>query len=92
MYPKLQNGYLEAVPEVAIEVLSPDTCSLEIARRKVEQYLKSGWSLVWVFDPELRTVTVYRPKQQPDTLEESETISGEKVLPGFSCRVAEFFD
>jgi Uma2 family endonuclease len=58
----------------------------------VVQYLKCGSSLVWVFDPELRTVTIYRPKQQPETLEENETLSGEKVLPGFTCRLADCFE
>lgn len=88
--PKVPDGYFEVAPDLAVEVLSPDS-SFSKLQRKVEQYLKSGASLVWVFDPEVRTVTIYRPKQQPETLEESETLSGEKVLPGFSHRVSEFF-
>ena len=88
--PKLPKGYFEVAPDLAVEVLSPDS-SFSKLQRKVEQYLKSGSSLVWVFDPELRTVTIYRPKQQPETLEEAETLSGEKVLVGFSCRVADCF-
>lgn len=89
--PKVPDGYFEVAPDLAVEVLSPDS-SFSKLQRKVEQYLKSGTSLVWVFDPEVRTVTVYRPKQQPETLEENEALSGEKVLPGFSCRVAECFE
>jgi Uma2 family endonuclease len=88
--PEIPEGYFEVAPDLAVEVLSPDT-SFSRLQRKVEQYLKSGSTLVWVCDPELRTVTDYRPKQQPETLEDAETISGEKVLPGFSCRVSEFF-
>jgi Uma2 family endonuclease len=89
--PKLPEGYFEVAPDLAVEVLSPDS-SFSRLQRKVEQYLKSGSSLVWVFDPELRTVTIYHPKQQPETLEETETLTGEKVLPGFSCRIAECFE
>jgi Uma2 family endonuclease len=89
--PKRPNGYFEVAPDLAVEVLSPDS-SFSRLQRKVEQYLKCGSSLVWVFDPELRTVTIYRPKQQPETLEESETLSGEKVLPGFTCRLADCFE
>jgi Uma2 family endonuclease len=89
--PKAPGGYFEVAPDLAVEVLSPDS-SFSKLQRKVEQYLKSGSSLVWVFDPEVRTVTVYRPKQQPETLEESETLSGEKVMPSFSCRVADCFE
>jgi Uma2 family endonuclease len=88
--PKVPKGYFEVAPDLAIEVISPDS-SFSKLQRKVEQYLNSGSSLVWLFDPELRTVTIYRPKQQPQTLEDSEMLSGEKVLAGFSHRVAEFF-
>jgi Uma2 family endonuclease len=89
--PKLPKGYFEVAPDLAVEVLSPDS-SFSKLQRKVEQYLKAGSSLVWVFDPEVRTVTIYRPKQQPETLEENESLSGEKTLAGFSCRLAECFE
>jgi hypothetical protein len=36
-------------------------------------------------------VTVYRSRQQATILEESDTLSGEDVVPGFSCPVAELF-
>jgi Uma2 family endonuclease len=88
---KIPDGYFEVAPDLAIEVLSPDT-SFSRLQRKVEQYLKCGSSLVWVFDPEVCTVTIYRPKQQPETLEHQETLSGENILPGFSCRVADCFE
>jgi hypothetical protein len=42
-------------------------------------------------DPEDRTVTVYRSLDEARLLHESATLSGEDVLPGFSCRVAELF-
>lgn len=88
--PQIPDGYFEVAPDLAVEVLSPDS-SYSKLQRKVEQYLKSGSSLVWVCDPEMQTITIYRPKQQPETLESAETISGEKALPGFSCRIADFF-
>jgi Uma2 family endonuclease len=87
---KVPKGYFEVAPDLAIEVISPDS-SFSRLQRKVEQYLNSGSSLVWLFDPELRTVTIYRSKQQPQTLEDAEMLSGEKVLPGFSHGIAEFF-
>jgi hypothetical protein len=38
-----------------------------------------------------RSVTVYRSRQQATLLEESDTLSGEDIVPGFSCRVADLF-
>ena len=36
-------------------------------------------------------MTVYRTADQARTLEETDTLAGEDVLPGFSCRVADLF-
>jgi Uma2 family endonuclease len=47
--------------------------------------------MVWIIDPEDRTVTVYRTPDEGRVLQESATLSGDDVLPGFSCRVAELF-
>ena len=58
----------------------------------MREYLKRGVRVVWVVDPEDRTVTVYRQPGQGQLLEEDATVTGEDVLPGFSCRVAEFFN
>jgi hypothetical protein len=52
---------------------------------------QSGVEMVWLIDPEARTVTVYRPDQGPHLLEEADELTGEDVLPGFRCRVADFF-
>lgn len=54
--------------------------------------MKSGVKLVWLVDPELRTVTVYAGSPRGTELDESETITGGDVLPEFSCKVAEFFE
>jgi len=48
--------------------------------------------MVWIVDPEFRTVTVYRKANEGRILHESATVSGEDVIPGFSCRVAELFE
>ena len=88
--PKVPEAYFEVAPDLVVEVVSPDD-SFSKLQRKVRQYLASGTPLVWIVDPELRTVTLHRSSERAQTLEEGETVTGEKVLPGFSCRVAEFF-
>jgi hypothetical protein len=47
--------------------------------------------MVWTVDPESRTVTVHRPGIGPVTLAEDERVLGGEVVPGFECRVGDFF-
>lgn len=79
---------------LAVEVLSPNDKPGKL-NQKIRELIRFGTPLVWVVDPEIRCATVYRPGQgrqiQQTTLEETEEITGEDVLPGFKCGVAEFF-
>ena len=47
--------------------------------------------MVWVVDPETRTVAVYHSLQEITILTVAETLTGGDVLPGFSVPVAEVF-
>jgi Uma2 family endonuclease len=88
--PEVPKGYIEIEPDLIVEVVSPNDHYARI-QKKVEHYLDKGVRLVWVADPEDRSVTVYRPGQKMTVLGENETLSGADVLPGFSCRVADLF-
>lgn len=83
--------YPHGAPELAVEVLSSSNSKKRIAE-KIELYLRAGARLVWCVDPRRRTVAVYRPHHEPVVLREGDVLSGEDVLPGFQCRVAEVFD
>jgi Uma2 family endonuclease len=77
-------------PSLVVEALSP--CDqFDPMMRRINQFLSRGVQLVWLVDPEARTVTVCRSGEIPQVFEETETLSGFDLLPGFSCRVAEFF-
>jgi Uma2 family endonuclease len=82
--------YVEDVPDLIVEVLSPTDRPNQVTRR-VGQYLHRGIPLVWVIDPEDRTLTVYRPNELPRVLDESDELTGNGVLPDFRCRVADLF-
>lgn len=84
------KGYLLIPPDLILEILSPGNRSKEI-RRKIEEYFARGVRMVWVIDPEERTVMVYRSVDEARLLHESATLTAEDLLPGFSCKVAEFF-
>ena len=84
------EGYPDVAPDVCVEILSPDK-RLKRILEKLREYFAKGVRMVWIIDPEDRTVTVYRSAEEGRLLHESATLAGEDVLPGFSCRVAEFF-
>jgi hypothetical protein len=65
-------------------------CTVEVDV-KVTEYLQAGVSLIWVFYPDTRTISVYRANGQAARLGVGETLSGAEVLPGFACLVADVF-
>ena len=86
----LHSEYVEVPPRLAVEVLSPDDKAKHVTR-KITDYLKNGIDLVWLIDPEARTVTVYRRDRGQYLVEESGELTGDDVLPDFRCKVADFF-
>jgi Uma2 family endonuclease len=78
-------------PDLAIEVVSPTDKTYEI-QEKVSEYLDAGAQMVWVVDPVLKTVTVYRSPSDIKTLTINDHLTGENVIEGFQCSVAEIFD
>jgi Uma2 family endonuclease len=81
-------GYIEIAPDMLIEVLSPSNTRKKILA-KLREYFARGVRLVWVIAPEDRTLTIYRTSDEGRLLHESATVTGEDVLPGFSCRVSD---
>lgn len=84
-------GFLPFAPDIAVEVLSPSDAASDLDE-KVDDYLVSGTSLVWIIDPVRRSVTVIAADAPQRTLRENDTMSGGNVLPEFSCKVAEIFE
>ncbi len=60
-------------------------------REKMTEYFQSGVRMVWIVDPEDRTVAVYCSMDEGRILHESAILDGDDVLPGFKCRVSELF-
>jgi Uma2 family endonuclease len=91
---RIPQGHIPIPPDLAVEVVSPGDLAFEIDD-KVELYLSAGVRLIWVVSPKTRGVRIHRPKDAQagpiSGLTESQRISGEDVLPGFECDIAEFF-
>ncbi len=59
--------------------------------RKINDLLESGVGMVWIIDPQYRTVTVYRVDRPVVVYEEGHEITGDDILPGLRCPVSDFF-
>ena len=86
----LPKGYLPFAPDLVMETRSPSESKRMVAD-KVAMWLLAGARLVWVLDPQARTVTLYRAGQTPQILGENDTLGGEDVLPGFTLALARVF-
>ena len=84
------TGYAESAPDLVVEVASPSDSRREV-HDKAHMWLNHGVRLVWVVQPETRTVDVYRPDEPVATLGDQDSLDGLDVLPGFSCEVSAVF-
>ena len=75
-------------PDFVAEIRSRND-SLTYLQSKLAEYIVHGARLGWLIDPFNRRVAIYRPSREPEALENSETLSGEDVMPGFEFRVRE---
>ncbi len=86
----MTSSYYPEAPALAVEVVSPDDTAEEVDS-KIREWLSAGTKLAWVIYPKGRTVTVYRSLDDIQVLTEQESLSGESVVPGFSCKIVDLF-
>lgn len=89
-FAELHPKYGEVPPRLAVEVLSPHDTARQVTN-KITDYLACGVELVWLIDPEDRTVTVYRRDRGPTRSDQQSLLVAEDILPGLSCPVGELF-
>ena len=78
-------------PDLAIEIVSPTDKHYDVTE-KAFAYLNAGTRLVWVIEPVAKTVMVYRSETDFTLLTCGDTLTGEDVVEGFACRVAQLFE
>jgi Uma2 family endonuclease len=86
----LPHAFFDGVPDLAVEVVSPDDSKREVAE-KVNMWLAHGTTSCWVADPETLTITIYRTGKQPVRLTTKDEVRDEPTLPGFVMPVAPVF-
>jgi Uma2 family endonuclease len=78
--------YFDGAPVLAVKILSPSDQFGDMAD-KVRDYLEVG-SVVWVVDPEFRSMTVRRPGEPRKVHDDTEDLAGDPYLHGFRVDVA----
>jgi Uma2 family endonuclease len=79
------------IPDIVIEVVSPTDTYTDMHQRAL-RYLDDGVRLVWIVDPEAKTVTVHRQGSNQQTLlVGGDTLTADDLLPGFALALADLF-
>jgi Uma2 family endonuclease len=86
-----ETTLLEGVPTLVVEILSPNDAQRQI-HEKVREYCNAGVPLVWVVDPDDRSVKVYRDNQPVRAFNITERIPEHPAMPGLAPSVVELFE
>lgn len=88
---KIPKGRMRLAPDLALEVISPSDKADDVQTKLIE-YLRAGVRLVWFAYTPTKTIWAYRPDGTARVYFETDTLTGEDVLPGFAVPVAELFE
>jgi len=80
----------DLAPDLPVEVLSESNTPGEMLRKR-RDYFASGTRLVWQIDHRTRTAEVFTSPMDSIVLDESQTLEGGDVLPGFTLPLAQLF-
>jgi Uma2 family endonuclease len=85
-----RNGFLACAPDLVVEVVSPGDTWTEVAE-KVRDWLDHGTRVVWIVDPDTRTVEIWRADGRVDVRREADELDAEPVLPDFRCQAGDIY-
>jgi Uma2 family endonuclease len=86
----IPHGDIDFVPDLVVEVLSPGNSGIEV-EEKLDEYLDAGVPLVWIVNPERRTIRVYRSDGTTHLFRGQDAIENEPLLPGFRLVASDVF-
>jgi Uma2 family endonuclease len=84
------DGDIDIAPDLIGEVVSLND-SYEDIQTRVADYKSAKVRLIWVISPKTKTVLVRRLDGTCAELDAAGELSGEDVIPGFTCKVADLF-
>ena len=77
-------------PDLAVEVLSESNTEAEI-RNKLQEYFAGGTQLAWIIDLPSRSARIYPAPDQYRMVDETGSLDGANVLPGFQLHLRDLF-
>jgi Uma2 family endonuclease len=84
------DGFLEVAPDLIVEVMSARDAWQDV-REKIEEFFALGVDRVWVVEPKLRKVLVFKSQAEFRAFGESDTLEGEGALEGLRVTVSQIF-
>ena len=89
--PESREAFWHLCPAFVVELRSK-TVRLNLVREKMREYIANGAQLGWLIDPETRTVEIYRPDRDPETLANPASLTGEGPVHGFTLDLTQVWD
>jgi Uma2 family endonuclease len=84
---KQKRKFPRLYPDFIVELISPSDRPKRV-RSKMQKWIDNGVQLAWLIDPDKRSVSVYRPGSEPQTLSDPDKITGEGPVAGFVLDLA----
>ncbi len=84
------QSFLDVAPELIVEIMSPDDRWSEI-HKKLTEYFAVDVTLIWIVDPKLEQIHVYRSLDDVTRLTKEDNLTGESILPEFSVSLTDIF-
>ncbi len=88
--PLPEGGDWELVPDLAVEVVSPNDLFQDVIA-KMNEYFQVGVQQVWIVVPSQKQIYVYDSPTVSRILKETDELDGGTLLPGFRVPVAKVF-
>jgi Uma2 family endonuclease len=84
------EAYWPGPPDLAVEVLSPNDRMGEV-NEKIDAWLAAGCRAVWVVDPRMETIAIYRSRADVRLFTSGQMLLADPEVAGFACPVHEIF-
>lgn len=84
------EGYCSTVPDLVVEVISPNDLAHEIEEKR-DEWLVAGVRMVWIVSPETRSIYTHEPDGTCAFLRVADTLTAPNLLPDFAVPLADLF-
>ncbi len=86
----ISKRYRSGAPDLVVEVLSPGDRKGKV-EEKTSRWLTLGALVVWLVNPQTRTVDVRLADGSRKLFTENDELTGDNIVPGFRVLVSEIF-